>query len=128
MTTTSPSILIADDDSSFRQTLQEVLAPTGLRTYLAANGEEVLRIVRSTEVHLLLLDMHMPRLTGLETVRRIQQLKRRIPFIILSAGIDDALRAEAIAAHAFSVLSKPVDRRTIMCLVQSALQSNPTWQ
>ena len=64
----SPSLLITDDDSDFRETLQVVFEPQGFRTLLAGDGEEAIEIVRHEEVHLLLLDMHMPKLTGLETL------------------------------------------------------------
>ncbi|HEX4148772.1 MAG TPA: response regulator, partial [Pirellulales bacterium] len=57
------SILITDDDPSFRETLRSVFEPRGFRTLLAGDGEEALRIVERDEIHLVLLDMHMPRLT-----------------------------------------------------------------
>ena len=73
----SPSLLITDDDSDFRETLQVVFEPQGFRTLLAGDGEEALHIVRHEEVHLLLLDMHMPKLTGLETLAAGQAVSRR---------------------------------------------------
>jgi len=65
---TIPSILITDDDRSFRDTVRQTLEPYGYRLSMAADGEEALRILQSDDVHLLLLDMHMPRLTGIQTV------------------------------------------------------------
>jgi CheY-like chemotaxis protein len=64
-----PSILITDDDRGFRETLRGVFEPEGFQTLLAEDGAQAIDIVRSFDVHLLLLDMHMPRLTGLETLR-----------------------------------------------------------
>ena len=87
----SPSILITDDDLDFRETLRGVLEPRGFRTFLAGDGEEALRIVHSEDVHVVLLDMHMPKLTGLETIRQLKQFKSRLPCILLSAGLDDLL-------------------------------------
>ena len=75
MITTDPSLLISDDDLSFRETLESVFAPRGFRILLAGDGEEALHIVRTQEVHLALLDMHMPKLTGLETLRLVKQFK-----------------------------------------------------
>ena len=71
----SPSLLITDDDPAFRETLRVVFEPEGYRTLLAGTGEEALDIVRNQEVHLVLLDMHMPRLTGLETLRQVKQFR-----------------------------------------------------
>lgn len=127
MTGVTPNLLITDDDLSFRETLRGVLEPLGFRTFMASDGEEALDVVRREEVHLVLLDMHMPRLTGLETLRLLKQIKLVLPCIILSANADDALREEARRANAFSVLSKPVSRLNLTTIVQSALQRTYNW-
>ena len=123
----TPSILISDDDSSFRETLQGVFEPQGFRTFLAGDGEEALEIVRHHEVHLLLLDMHMPKLTGLEVLRLVKQFKAILPCIILSADADETLVREAELAQAFSVLSKPVTRTIITLTVSQALHRAYNW-
>ncbi len=125
---TRPSILITDDDSDFRQTLCGLFEPEGFRTIQAADGEEALEIVRSNpDVHLLLLDMHMPKLTGLETLRRVKQMKSRLPCILLSAGLDDAIRDQARQAEVYSVLAKPVSRCDITSVVLQALRRTYGW-
>jgi CheY-like chemotaxis protein len=123
-----PSLLITDDDFAFRETLRDVFEPEGFRTLLAGDGEEALSIVRSREVHLILLDMHMPKLTGLETLRLVKQVKAMLPCIILSAQVDDVLIEQARREHAFSVLSKPVTRRQITLSVHLALQRTYNWR
>ena len=128
MNQAQPSILITDDDRQFRETLGNVLAPCGFRTLLASDGEEAVRIVQTTEVHLLLVDMNMPRLTGLETLRLVKQIKAMLPCILLSAKMDESLRVEAVRERAFSVLSKPVSRLQITQTVQQALRSTYGWQ
>ena len=122
-----PSLLITDDDLAFRETLRGLFEPEGYRTLLAGDGEEALSIVRSREVHLLLLDMHMPKLTGLETLRLVKQFNAVLPCIILSAQVDDALIEQARRAHAFSVLPKPVTRRQITLSVRLALRRTYNW-
>jgi CheY-like chemotaxis protein len=124
----SPSLLITDDDPAFRETLQVVLEPEGYRTLLAGTGEEALEIVRSQEVHLVLLDMHMPRLTGLETLRQVKQYRAILPCILLSAHLDELTIEQALLAHAFSVLSKPVTRRQITGVVRQALERTYNWR
>lgn len=123
----SPSLLITDDDQAFRETLQEVLQPQGFRTVLASDGEEALRIAQSEDVHLALLDMHMPKLTGLETLHRLKQFKAILPCILLSARLDEALVQQARRAEAFSVLSKPVTRRVLTTTIWQALQRTYDW-
>jgi CheY-like chemotaxis protein len=125
-----PSLLITDDDRDFRETLRGVFEPRGCRTLLAGDGEEALDILGREEVHLLLLDMHMPRLSGLETMRLVKQLRTPLPCILMSAGMDDVLAEQARSADAFSVLSKPVRFEVITRVVGDALHRfyNVRWR
>jgi CheY-like chemotaxis protein len=123
----SPSLLITDDDPDFRETLRFVFQPQGFRTLLAGDGEEALAIVRREEVHLLLLDMHMPKLTGLETLRLVKQFKALLPCILLSAHWDERLLEEVRRARAFSVLSKPVSLGQLTGAVRQALERTYAW-
>ena len=127
VTGATPNLLITDDDFGFRETLRGVLEPQGFRTFLARDGVEALDVIRHEEVHLVLLDMHMPRLTGLETLRQVKQIKSILPCIILSADADEELREEARRAEAFSVLSKPITRVALMTIVRSALRRTYNW-
>jgi CheY-like chemotaxis protein len=122
-----PSLLITDDDVDFRETLRAVFEPR-FKTILAGDGQEALDIVHQCEVHLVLLDMHMPRLTGLETLQRVKQIKSRIPCILLSAGLDETLEQQARLAEAFSVLSKPVTRRELTSTVDAAMRRVYGWE
>ena len=122
-----PSILITDDDRGFRETLRGVFEPQGFHTWLAGDGDEALRIVRSQDVHLLLLDMHMPRLTGLDTLRLVKQIKSRLPCILMSANPDADLIEQALRADAFSFLTKPVTRLAITNTVRMALARTYEW-
>jgi len=123
----SPSLLITDDDTEFRQTLRSVFEPQGFQTYLAGDGEEALQIVRDREVHIVLLDMHMPKLTGLETIRLVRQFKSLLPCILMSAQLDDFIIEQAEREHVFSVLPKPVTFRQITGVVRRALQQTYNW-
>ena len=127
MLSQTPSLLITDDDHDFRETLREVFEPRGYRTLLAGDGEEALEIVESEPVHLLLLDMHMPRLSGLETLRRIKDSSLMLPCILLSADLDEYLAEQARHAQAFCVLSKPVRFAEITRLVHRAMCDTYDW-
>ena len=122
-----PSLLITDDDVQFRQTLRGLFEPQGFQTLLAGDGEEALEIVRTREVHLVLLDMHMPKLTGLETLRLVKQFKEMLPCILMSADLDEGLIEQANRARAFSVLAKPVTSRQVTYAVRLALQRTYQW-
>ena len=121
----APSLLITDDDRDFRETLRNVFAPRGFDTHLASNGEEALEIVSDCDIHLVLMDMHMPRLTGLETIGKIKLIRQELPCILISGKLDDEIRQNA--RQAFDVLSKPVSVQQITTTVGSALESAYQW-
>jgi len=123
----SPSLLITDDDRGFRETLRVGLEPRGFKTILAGDGEEALKIVRTREVHLVLLDMHMPKLTGLETLRLLKQFRAMLPCILLSAQLDELLIEQARLAQAFSVLAKPITLGQLTGILRQALERTYDW-
>src|SRR3569623_3417587 len=102
------SILITDDDACFRETLRDVIAPHGFRTLLAGDGMEALDIVRRESVHLLLLDNHMPRLSGLQTIEAVKRFNSELPCILLSAEADERKKEEAIRVQTIAKLPNTV--------------------
>lgn len=124
----APTLLITDDDTSFRATLQELFEPRGFRTFQAGDGGEALRIVRTESIHLVLLDLHMPRLGGLETLREVKAMNAALPCIVMSAGLDPETIAEVREAQAFSVLPKPVTRDEVTSSVAAALWEAYGWK
>jgi len=123
----TPSLLITDDDRDLRETLRDAFEPRGFRTLLAADGAEAVEIVKSETVHLVLLDMHMPRMTGLEALWMVKSIRSLLPCILMSAALDDAITEEAHRAHAFSVQAKPVRFRELTALVKRALLQTYSW-
>ena len=123
MTLVRPSILITDDDPVARETLREIFEPEGYNTLLAESGEEAIDIVnKGQDVHLALMDMHLPKLTGLETITILRQIRGVIPMILISAESDDNLLRKALSAHAFCVLAKPVSKNVVIYVVARALE------
>jgi two-component system chemotaxis response regulator CheY len=123
----TPSLLITDDDRDFRETLRDVFEPRGFRTLLASDGEQALRIASNEPVHLLVTDMHMPRLSGLETIHRLRQLCVSVPCILLSAQLDERITEEARQAAVFRFLPKPVSFRDLTDVVTQAMRSAYNW-
>ena len=115
------SILITDDDSGCREALRSIMEPEGYRTYLAASGEEALDIVQLEPIHLALFDMHMPRLTGLETMELVRQFNALLPCILVTADATQDLIRQAFRAQAFSVIPKPVSKNVVLYTVVRAL-------
>jgi CheY-like chemotaxis protein len=122
MTATKPySILITDDDPGCREALRDIIEPEGFRTHLASSGEEAVDIVREEPVHLALLDMHMPKLTGLETLELMHQINTVLPCILVTADATEQLMRQAFRARAYSVIPKPVSKNVVLYTVVRAL-------
>jgi CheY-like chemotaxis protein len=115
------AILITDDDRGCREALRDIFEPEGFRTLLASSGEEALDIVHEKPVHLALLDMHMPRLTGLETLELVRQFNAVLPCILITADPSEGLMREAFRARVFSVVPKPVSKNVVLYTVVRAL-------
>jgi len=124
----SPAILITDDDRAFRETLECALLPQGYQTYLAADGEEAVEVVRSRDVHVVLLDMHMPKLTGVETIRQVKQYQAQLPCILISAALDAAMIRQAEEVDAFGALAKPITREQLTSTIDAALWHTYGWR
>lgn len=123
MTASQPySILITDDDPLARETLRDIVAPHGYRTLMADSGEAAVELMRQNEIHLALMDMHLPRLSGLDALVMARQFRVSIPAILITGDQDDNLVRRALSEHAFCVLAKPVSRHVVIYVVHKALQ------
>jgi CheY-like chemotaxis protein len=116
------SVLIADDDRGNREALGEVLEHQGFRTVLAEDGGRAVELVQVDLVHLVLFDMHMPRLTGLEAFAVIRQtLDRVLPAVLMTADATNDLIRRAFQAQVFSVIPKPVNTNIVLNTLARAL-------
>jgi two-component system chemotaxis response regulator CheY len=115
------SILITDDDLGCREALQSIVEPEGYRTILAASGEEALEIVQEEPIHLAFLDMHMPTLTGLETLQLMHEINAILPCILVTADASDLVIRQAFYARAYTVIPKPVSKNVVLYSVVRAL-------
>jgi DNA-binding response OmpR family regulator len=101
-------VLIVDDEEELRSLLTEFLQGQGLDVIQAANGLEALLQVKRARPGAVILDITMPRLGGLDALKRIRAFDPSITVIILTGFVDDALRRQALALGARSVFAKPV--------------------
>jgi CheY-like chemotaxis protein len=115
------SLVIADDDEGSRESLRDIVEPAGYRTLLAGSGEEALEIIHSEPIHLLVCDVQMPRLTGIETVELVRQFNEMLPCILVTGNVNDRLIRQALLAKAYSVIAKPVSKNVLLYTVVRAL-------
>ena len=123
----SPRMLITDDDRDLRETLGAIFEPRGFHTLLASDGEEALDIVQHEQVHVVLIDMHMPRMTGLEMIRQLKLTHASMPCILISAALDEHLAEEARRANVFSQLAKPLSLIAVTQIVGAAMRQTYDW-
>ena len=114
-------LLIADDDPNFRITVVEILQPH-FKTIAVESGEQALDIVHNESVDLVLLDMHMHLLTGLDTIRKLRDLELDLPCILMSSQVTSEMEQEASSLDTFSVLRKPPRKRELIDTIQCALK------
>ncbi|HSQ54892.1 MAG TPA: response regulator [Gemmata sp.] len=116
------SVLIADDDRGNREALGEVLDRQGFQTLLAEDGGQAVELVQVNLVHLVLFDMNMPGLTGLEAFAVIRQtLDRVLPAVLMTADATSDLIRRAFQAQVFSVIPKPVNTNIVLNTLSRAL-------
>lgn len=103
-------ILIADDKASSRELLRSILEPCHYEIDEAANGEEVLQRIGAFGPHLVILDLHMPRMDGYATVIALRQMPgfRKTPIIALTATITQTSPDELTRVGFSGFLSKPI--------------------
>ena len=123
-----PNVLVTDDDSAFRNVLCEGLSRHGFHVTQASDGEEAIEKFAQCEVHFALVDVHMPRVTGLDVMRHLRQSPHSPPCVLMSAQLDDEIRREAERMRAYKVLSKPIRLRQLSDLVCGALEDIYGWR
>ncbi len=120
-TETGKTILIVDDEEIIRDFFSRTLMH--YRVLTAADGETALDIIRSDRPDLVLLDIKMPGIDGIETLRQIKQIDESIAVIMLSAYGTLETNLEAARLGAFSSIAKPFDLRDINTVIKNAILS-----
>jgi two-component system OmpR family response regulator len=115
------TILVADDDPHIRQLLVFALAKAGLETIEAEDGEETLRIAESRQPDLIVLDINMPRMDGLEVCRRLRA-EGGLPILFLSSRDDEIDRILGIELGADDYVTKPFSPREVVARVMAVLR------
>lgn len=102
-------ILVVDDEDEVRQLVAEFLEAKGYSVITAATGFEALTAVKHYHPDLVLMDIMMPKMNGLETLQRIRQIDRRVGIIMLTAVEDESVAREAMKKEAYDYITKPLD-------------------
>lgn len=114
-------ILIIDDERSIRNTLKDILSYENYQVSLAENGMVAIKMVTANEFDVILCDIKMPEMDGLEVLEKLQEIAFDVPVIMISGhgNIDTAV--EAIKKGAFDFIEKPLDLNRILITIKNAL-------
>ena len=115
------SVLIVDDEKNIRLTLALALEKLNIPVDTAANGEEALKKLAEKSYALMLLDLRMPGIDGLEVLRRVPEIRPEVKVVIITAWGSIEAAVEAMKLGAVDFLQKPFDAEDVRELVSSLL-------
>ena len=125
MPNATPRILIVDDDSGQRSLLDSFLRSQGFATVLADSGERALELLTAGKFSMLISDVRMPGLSGLETLRRVRQNFPTLPVLLVTAYADIREAVVAMRDGALNYLAKPIDLDELLATVRQATGHGP---
>jgi two-component system KDP operon response regulator KdpE len=115
-------ILVVDDEPAIRRALRPPLMELGFQVAEASRGEEALQALRSATYDVVLLDINMPGIGGIETLRRIRAIAPRLPVLMLTVRDDEEDKVEALDLGADDYVTKPFSTRELIARIRSAVR------
>src|SRR5580692_1470502 len=115
-------ILVVDDEPAIRRALRPPLAELGFQVAEASRGEEALQVLRSSTYDVVLLDINMPGIGGIETLRRIRSLSPRLPVLMLTVRDQEEDKVEALELGADDYITKPFSTRELIARIRAAVR------
>jgi two-component system, OmpR family, KDP operon response regulator KdpE len=115
-------ILVVDDESAIRRALRPPLVELGFQVAEASRGEEALQLLRATVFDAVLLDVNMPGIGGVETLRRIRAFAPRLPILMLTVRDKEEEKVEALDMGADDYVTKPFSTRELIARVRAAIR------
>ena len=115
-------ILVVDDESAIRRALRPPLMELGFQVAEASRGEEALQALRNAPHDVVLLDINMPGIGGIETLKRIRSFAPRLPVLMLTVRDDEEDKVEALELGADDYVTKPFSTRELIARIRSAVR------
>jgi two-component system KDP operon response regulator KdpE len=115
-------ILVVDDESAIRRALRPPLVELGFQVAEASRGEEALQLLRTSTFDAVLLDVNMPGIGGVETLRRIRAMAPRLPILMLTVRDKEEEKVEALDLGADDYVTKPFSTRELIARVRAAIR------
>jgi DNA-binding response OmpR family regulator len=120
---TMSTVLVVDDNKDAVDIVARLLSHHGITALRAYSGQECLEIVRSRSVDVIVLDVMMPGMDGLEVCKRLKEIAPAPPVILLTAKDDMATRAAGMALGVSEFMVKPVNNRDLIARIKTQLST-----
>lgn len=124
MSDKNPTILITDDEKSIRNSLRDILEFEDYNVLEAENGEEVFELLEETRIDLMLLDIKMRGMDGMEILTKLKEENYQFPVIMISGHGNIEIAVEATKKGAFDFIEKPPDLNRLLVSVRNALDQH----
>jgi len=115
-------ILVVEDDDDMRESLGRILGRAGYQVQLARDGGEAITVLQTQPFHLVLTDLVMPRMGGLELLREIRRRERDVPVVFLTAFGKPATFAEAMDLGAVGFITKPFHANSLLAVIREVIE------
>ena len=119
------NILVCDDDKEIVKAIEIYLSKEGYKIFKAYNGEEALKVIKEIQIHLIILDIMMPKINGLKVAEEIRRDKS-IPIIMLSAKSEDYDKINGLNTGADDYMTKPFNPLELIARVNSQIRRYTT--
>lgn len=118
-----PAILIVEDDDTMRETLSDVLRKRGYEIYTEARGHDAISTIKKNMIDLILLDMKLPDVDGLDVLKKIKEIDTDILVIIMTAYSDIKTAVSAMKLGAYHYINKPFELDELNLLIEKGLET-----
>jgi two-component system response regulator FixJ len=122
---TNRVVVAVDDDFRVRESIARLAVSAGLQVAVFRSAEELLLAGVLARAGCLITDVRMPGMDGLELQRRARSAHPKLPVILISAHVDEAVRQRSLSEGAFEFLYKPFDGDDLLRAIQKALEQTP---
>jgi FixJ family two-component response regulator len=119
-----PCVAIVDDEEGIRKALSRLLRASGLEAESYANGQEFLDAAAEHRPDCVVLDLHMPGMSGLQVLRKLKAAGQRLSIVVITAHDEPETRERCIDAGACAYLRKPLEDRLLLNAISAAMRSH----
>jgi len=117
------TILIVDDEKNYLVVLEALLSPEGYEIMTSNKGQDALRLIREADVDLVLTDMKMPGMSGMDLLEEAKKIKPEVPVIMMTAYGTIEMAVEAMKKHAYDYITKPFQNEELKLTIRKAVEN-----